>query len=53
MSYASKVFAQVQAANPYEPEFLQSVKEVFEFMEPVLDKNPPTQIGRASCRERV
>lgn len=40
MSYASKVFAQVQAANPYKPEFLQSVKEVFEFMEPVLDKNP-------------
>lgn len=40
MSYVKEVFARIKARNPYEPEFLQAVEEVFESLEPVLAKHP-------------
>ncbi len=38
--YLQKVYAQVEARNPGEPEFLQAVHEVLESIEPVVEQNP-------------
>jgi glutamate dehydrogenase (NADP+) len=40
MSYVSELYQKVAAKNADQPEFLQAVKEVFEAMQPVLEKNP-------------
>ena len=40
MHYANKVYDQVVAANPGEPEFHQAVREVFDSIAPVLDAHP-------------
>ena len=38
--YLKKVYAQVEARDAHEPEFLQAVREVFESLELVIDKHP-------------
>ncbi len=38
--YLKKVYAQVEARDKNEPEFLQTVEEVFESIEPVVEKHP-------------
>ncbi len=38
--YLKKVFEAVQARDKNEPEFLQTVEEVFESIEPVVDQHP-------------
>ena len=38
--YLKRVFEQVQARDKNEPEFLQTVEEVFESIEPVVEKHP-------------
>ncbi len=38
--YLNKVYADVEKRNVGQPEFLQAVKEVFESLEPVIEKNP-------------
>jgi len=38
--YVNRVYAQVEARNAGEPEFLQAVKEVLESLEPVIAANP-------------
>ncbi|MBN2716163.1 MAG: NADP-specific glutamate dehydrogenase [Deltaproteobacteria bacterium] len=40
MSYIEKVWQRVEHRNAGEPEFLQAVKEVFDSLSPVFDKNP-------------
>lgn len=40
MGYINDLYEKVAAKNVGQPEFLQAVKEVFEAMEPVLEKNP-------------
>ncbi|MGJ9494394.1 NADP-specific glutamate dehydrogenase [Actinotignum sp. GS-2025a] len=40
MHYANKVYDQVVAANPGEPEFHQAVREVFDSIAPVLAAHP-------------
>ncbi|AIE82852.1 NADP-specific glutamate dehydrogenase [Actinotignum schaalii] len=40
MHYANKVYDQVVAANPGEPEFHQAVREVFDSIAPVLEAHP-------------
>ncbi len=39
-AYLQRVYEQVEARNPGEPEFLQTVREVFESLEPVIEKDP-------------
>ena len=39
-AYLKKVFDEVQARDKNEPEFLQTVEEVFESIEPVVEKHP-------------
>ena len=39
MSYLQNVLAQVEAKYSYQPEFLQAVREVFESLAPVINKN--------------
>ena len=38
--YLKRVYAQVEARDANEPEFLQAVREVFESLELVIDKHP-------------
>ncbi len=38
--YLKKVYADVEARNPNEPEFQQAVYEVLESLEPVIEQNP-------------
>ncbi len=38
--YVKRVYAQVEARDAGEPEFLQAVKEVLESLEPVIEANP-------------
>ena len=38
--YVKRVYAQVEARDSGEPEFLQAVKEVLESLEPVIEANP-------------
>ncbi len=40
MEYIKKVFEDVKARNANEPEFLQTVEEVFESLEPVMEMHP-------------
>ncbi|NLW73499.1 MAG: NADP-specific glutamate dehydrogenase [Clostridiales bacterium] len=39
MSYLKDVLADINRKYPYQPEFLQAVREVFETLEPVISKN--------------
>ncbi len=39
-TYLSKVYADVEARNPGEKEFLQAVQEVLESLEPVVEQDP-------------
>ena len=39
MSYVQKVLSEVEAKYSYQPEFLQAVREVFESLEKVIEKN--------------
>ncbi|MBQ3069883.1 MAG: NADP-specific glutamate dehydrogenase [Clostridia bacterium] len=41
--YLKKVYADVEARNPNEPEFQQAVYEVLESLEPVIEQNPKYQ----------
>ena len=41
--YLLKVYADTAARNPGEPEFLQTVQEVFESLEPVVESRPEIQ----------
>jgi len=38
--YVQKALAIVKAKNPHEPEFQQAVQEVFETLEPALERHP-------------
>ena len=48
-AYMQRVLDTVKQRDGNEPEFIQTVEEVFKSLEVVIEK----QIGRASCRERV
>lgn len=50
-AHLSEVYDQIVARNPGEAEFHQAVKEVFESLEPVLDRNP--QYTEAAVLERI
>ncbi len=50
-AYLKRVFEQVQARDKNEPEFLQTVEEVFESLEPVIEKHP--EYEAASLMERL
>ena len=39
MSYVDEAIAKIKAKNPAEPEFLQTVEEVYESIRPVVEKN--------------
>ncbi|WP_303973361.1 NADP-specific glutamate dehydrogenase [Streptococcus merionis] len=39
-SYIEQAFAIVKARNPHETEFLQAVEELFDTLEPVIEKHP-------------
>ena len=66
-AYLASVIENVKAKHGNEPEFVQTVEEVFSSLEPVIEKHPEYEkvdllgrmveperkIGRASCRERV
>ncbi len=39
-AYVAKVFADLEARNAHEKEFLQAVREVLEALSPVFDKHP-------------
>ena len=41
--YVKRVYAQVEKRDGDQPEFLQAVREVFESLEPVVDKHPEYQ----------
>lgn len=49
--YLKDVFKNLKEKNANEPEFLQAVKEVFESLEPVIDKRPELQ--KAGIIERI
>ena len=50
-AYVKRVFEQVQAKNPNEPEFLQAVQEVLESLEPVVEKMP--ELEKNAILERI
>ena len=50
-SYIEKVLAEVKAKNSYEPEFVQTVEEVFKSIEPVIEKHP--EYEKAGLLERI
>ena len=49
--YVKRVYAQVEARDAGEPEFLQAVKEVLESLEPVIEANP--QYEKHGILERI
>jgi len=49
--YIEKVLEQVKAKNSYEPEFVQTVEEVFKSIEPVIEKHP--EYEKAGLLERI
>ena len=51
MKYIDDVFARIKERNAYEKEFLQAVEEVFESLEPVLEKHP--EFVKANILERL
>ena len=50
-SYLKSVFEQVTKRNSNEPEFLQAVEEVFESLEPVIEKHP--EYEKSGLMERI
>jgi len=40
MSYIESVIERIKARNPHEPEFLQTVEEVYKSLEPVIERHP-------------
>ena len=56
-AYLNKVYAAVEKRNPGEPEFHQTVKEVLESIEPVVDAHPEYEkldiVGRMVEPERL
>ena len=51
MSYTNEVFELVKKRNPNETEFLQAVREVFDSLEPVMEKHP--EYRTANILERI
>jgi len=51
MSYVQNVLERVKARNSSDPEFLQAVEEVFESLEPVMEKHP--EYVEANILERI
>jgi len=51
VAYTSEVFEIVKRRNPNEPEFLQAVREVFDSLEPVIEKHP--EYRTANILERI
>ena len=51
MSYTNEVFESVKRRNPNEIEFLQAVREVFDSLEPVIEKHP--EYRTANILERI
>ena len=51
MSYTNEVFELVKKRNPGENEFLQAVREVFDSLEPVIEKHP--EYRTANILERI
>lgn len=51
MSYTNEVFENVKKRNPGENEFLQAVREVFDSLEPVIEKHP--EYRTANILERI
>jgi len=51
MSYINEVFERVKARNISDAEYLQAVEEVFESLEPVLEKHP--EYVEANILERI
>ncbi|MEA3424119.1 MAG: NADP-specific glutamate dehydrogenase [Bacillota bacterium] len=51
MEYINNVFEKVKARNSHEPEFLQTVEEVFESLEPVMEMHP--EWVEANILERI
>jgi len=51
VSYTNEVFDLVKRRNPHEAEFLQAVREVFDSLEPVIEKHP--EYRTANILERV
>ncbi|MEI6080528.1 MAG: NADP-specific glutamate dehydrogenase, partial [bacterium] len=51
MSYTNEVFESVKKRNPGENEFLQAVREVFDSLEPVMEKHP--EYRTANILERI
>jgi len=50
-AYLKRVYEQVQARDKNEPEFLQTVEEVFESLEPVIERHP--EYEKAGLMERI
>jgi len=50
-AYLDRVYADVQARNPGETEFLQAVHEVLESIKPVIEQNPAYE--KAGVVERM
>lgn len=50
-TYLKKVYDGLASRNPDQPEFLQAVKEVFESLEPVIERRPDLQ--KAGIMERI
>jgi len=51
VSYTNEVFESVKRRNPNEVEFLQAVREVFDSLEPVIEKHP--EYRTANILERI
>jgi len=51
MDYLSSVFERIKLRNAHEKEFLQAVEEVFESLEPVLERHP--EYIKANVLERL
>ncbi|MEI6093081.1 MAG: NADP-specific glutamate dehydrogenase [bacterium] len=51
MSYTNEIFENVKKRNPGENEFLQAVREVFDSLEPVIEKHP--EYRTANILERI
>lgn len=51
MSYTNEVFEIVKKRNPGENEFLQAVREIFDSLEPVIEKHP--EYRTANILERI
>ena len=43
--YVKRVYAQVEQRDGDQPEFLQAVREVFETIQPVVEKHPEYELS--------